>query len=158
MLCPNAPIIGGWAVLFTSWKYIFFRIHLHVWGPKSFSVKHYSLFCSLAVGAISATSSVRVSVRYHCSTEKFSFSPIKARKRKMYWYSARNFVFVDVDVWVKSYQPGFVSAQLLIWNQLREGSAKQGCFVKADLVCWQVYWKIPNQSQGGLAGTRKSVT
>ena len=78
-------------------------------------MKHYSLFCSLAVGAISATSSVRVSVRYHYSSEKFSFSPIKAREGKMYSYSDRNFgVFVDVDVWVKSYQPGFVSAQLLI--------------------------------------------
>ena len=35
VLWPNAPIIGGWAVLFTSWKYIFYFHLLLIWRELS---------------------------------------------------------------------------------------------------------------------------
>ena len=107
----------------------------------------------------------------HCSG-KFSLSAVETPpgpEKKIFtgWYWATDnlgsqsiwmtwtYPFVELMGWNHTNpQPcgpnchGFVSAldTNLMWNQLKEATAKQGCFVKADLVCWQVYWKIPNQS------------
>ena len=45
VLLPNAPIIGGWAVLFTPWKYIFSFIFC--WGPEDHQTCNIFIFAYL---------------------------------------------------------------------------------------------------------------